>query len=110
MNIQIKKWKATVIIMTMGYMFKKNCVKIIVRKKIEKTKKLSCKVVGEKLSWICREIDFYYFDEHRRYHLNKNLDKKYVSACEQLKKMEIRSEDACINKRSKKKYFDQARF
>lgn len=24
--------------MTMGYMFKKNCVKIIVRKKIEKTK------------------------------------------------------------------------
>lgn len=31
--------------MTMGYMFKKNCVKIIVGKKIEKTKKLSCKVV-----------------------------------------------------------------
>lgn len=36
--------------MTMGYMFKKNYVKIIVRKKIEKTKKLSCKVVGEKVS------------------------------------------------------------
>lgn len=36
--------------MTMRYMLKKNCVKIIVRKKIEKTKKLSCKVVGEKIS------------------------------------------------------------
>lgn len=33
-----------------GLHVQKNCVKIIVRKKIEKTKKLSCKVVGDKLS------------------------------------------------------------
>lgn len=37
-------------IMTKGYTLKKNWVKIIVRKKIEKTKKLSCKVLGEKIS------------------------------------------------------------
>lgn len=33
--------------------------------------------------WTCRKIDFYYFDEHRKYHLNKNLGKK---TCGQLKK------------------------
>lgn len=65
----------------------KRAAEIIVRKKIEKTKKLSCKAVGEKYHWICREIDFYYFDGHWRYHLNKNLE-KYDSACGQLKKKE----------------------
>lgn len=52
---------------------------------MEKTKKSAWKEVGEKYHWICREIDFYNFDGHRRYHLNKKLE-KYDSACGQLKK------------------------
>lgn len=52
---------------------------------MKRQKKLSCKAVGGKYHWICREIDFYYFDGHRRYHLNKNLE-KYDSAWGQLKK------------------------
>lgn len=71
---------------------------------MEKTKKSAWKEVGVKYHWICREIDFYNFDGHRRYHLNKKLE-KYDSACGQLKKKikgKKRSEDVCINERDKK--------